>query len=220
MSPRAVLLDFDGLICDTERAARRSWEETWADCGLRFPDDVWGRMQGRPGGEAIALDALERALGKPVGADVRIRRRLRKQQLGEREPLRPGVAGLLEAARLRGIALAVVSSGHADWVEGHLARLGVRDRFAFVLSGDDVARHKPAPDVYLAALERLGVAARDALALEDSAVGIRAAHAAGVRCVAVPSAAGDRALLTEADLVVASAGAHVLDAAPYETSSR
>ncbi|MFE9402173.1 HAD family hydrolase [Streptomyces sp. NPDC006530] len=226
MSPRAVLLDFDGLMCDTERAARRSWEETWAYCGLVFPHGLWRRMQGRSDGESIALDSLAAALGRPVTADLRDRRRRRKQELSDLEPLRPGVAELIEGARSQGLPVAVVSSSRADWVEGHVARLAVGDRFAFVLSGRDAERHKPAPDLYLAALDRLGPAGVDAravLALEDSPVGVRAARAAGMRCVAVPSSVGDAALLTAADAVVAAPGAYLLEAdwkPPNQTRDR
>lgn len=223
MPPLALFLDFDGLICDTERAARRSWEETWAEYGRTFPDELWQRMAGRSDGEAIALAALAPALGRPADEKLRNRRTRRKRELSEREPLRPGVRELLDAARTQGIPVAVVSSSSAGWVDGHLSRLQVRDRFAFVLTGDQVVRHKPAPDLYLAALARMGVAAKDALALEDSPVGVRAARAAGVRCVAVPSSDGDAGRLADADAVVGVPGAYLLEAEwnrPHEVRSR
>jgi HAD superfamily hydrolase (TIGR01509 family) len=204
MPVRALLLDFDGLICDTERAARKSWEELYREVGLTFPAHAWRRMAGRRDGEAVALADLAARLGRPVDAATRDRRRRRKAALAAREPLRPGVAELTSAAVDQGLTLAVVSSSSAAWVYGHLARLGVYDRFEVVVTGDDVTAHKPAPDAYRLALARTQVWPAEAVAFEDSPAGVRAARAAGVRCVAVPSGAGDRRELAGADLVLES----------------
>ena len=83
--------------------------------------------------------------------------------------------------------LAVASSSPQDLIELVLELAGIREDFAVVLSSERVARGKPAPDVYLAALERLGVPAPEAVAVEDSTAGIQAARAAGMRVVAVPN---------------------------------
>ncbi|MER7728144.1 HAD family phosphatase [Streptomyces sp. NPDC096323] len=220
MIPRALFLDFDGLICDTERAARRSWDETWARLGVRFPEELWERMEGRADGEQLALDALGAALGRPPEAGVRDTRALLKKRLSEREPLRPGVGRLLALARRGGLPLAVVSSSPAAWVEGHLARLGVRDHFAVVVTRETAERHKPAPDLYLAALARMGVAPFEAEALEDSAVGVQAARSAGLRCVAVPASGGAAERVTEADLVVADFEEYLRQAAWTDVDER
>ena len=201
---RALLLDFDGLICDTERAARRSWEELYGEFGLRLGPQVWARMAGRADGESTAIADLSGRLGGPLADATRAERRLRKAALCEREPLRPGVRTLIAAAADRGITVAVVSSSSRTWVEGHLHRLGVRDEIAVVVCGEDAARPKPAPDLYHVALARTGVSRGEALAFEDSPVGVRAARAAGVRCVAVPGTAADRGELRDADAVVDS----------------
>lgn len=204
MPIRALLLDFDGLVCDTEAAARRSWDELYRERGLAFPPRLWAQMVGRADGEAIAVADLARRIGRPVDAAMRAQRRRRKAALCSQEPLRPGVDELTAAAGRLGLTVAVVSSSSLAWVQSHLVRLGIRDRIHVVVTGDDVARPKPAPDLYRAALARTGVPAADALAFEDSATGIRAARAAGVRCVAVPSSAGDRDALRAADVVLDS----------------
>ena len=141
-------------------------------------------------------------------------RRRRKRWLADREPLLPGVAGLLDAAAQRDIPVVVVSSSPRSWVNGHLTRLGAADRLAFLVTGEDAVSHKPAPDLYLAALSRAGVAARTAVALEDSPSGVQAARGAGVPCVAVAGsggAAGTRYDLTAADLVLDSVERFDLD---------
>lgn len=211
--PGAVFLDFDGLICETEQAARQSWIDCYERHGLEFPATMWPCMAGRSNGERVALADLAQRLGRvPSPEDVAWRRR-RKQVLADREPPRPGVAALIGAARRRGIPVAVVSSSPRAWVAGHLARTGLDGSLAFVLTGDDEKRHKPAPDLYQAALRRAGVAPARAVALEDSLVGLQAARAAGLWCVLVPSAATWPTWLPGADVTLASAERFDLDAA-------
>jgi HAD superfamily hydrolase (TIGR01509 family) len=212
MLVRALFLDFDGLICDTERAARRSWDEFYREFGLAFPACLWKRMAGRADGESVAVADLSRQLGTPVTDVLRARRRRRKQALCETEPLRPGVAALIAAAARHGLTLAVVSSSPLAWVRGHLARLGIQDRFAVIVSGDDVARGKPAPDLYQMALLRTGLTANQAIAFEDSPTGVRAAKAARLRCIAVPNAAGGADGLSHADVVLGSLESYALGA--------
>jgi HAD superfamily hydrolase (TIGR01509 family) len=214
MQARALFLDFDGLICDTERAVRRSWDEAYRELGLVFPGSVWEQIAGRPDGETVALADLSRRLGGPVTAALRARRVLRKQALSAAEPLRPGVAALIAEATRRGLTLAVVSSSPRRWVQEHLLRLGVLDRFAIIVCGDDVARHKPAPDSYQLALRRAGLTADQVIAFEDSPPGVRAALAADLRCVAVPNAASNAMDLSRATVVLDSLEHFQLDAEP------
>lgn len=204
MATDALLLDFDGLICDTERAAYRSWAMLYARHGLKFPDEVWAAIAGRPTGESYAARDVAERLGRDLSAEELAERRRDKARLADAEPLRPGIAQLLESAAQREIPCAVVSSARRDWVFGHLRRLAVLDRFTVVVTGEQVKAHKPAPDLYLLALDLLEVGPRASLALEDSPVGVAAAKAAGLTCVAVPSAHGARAALIMADLVLDS----------------
>jgi HAD superfamily hydrolase (TIGR01509 family) len=211
MRLRAILCDFDGLICDTEQAAYRSWAETYAGFGLTFSPAVWVSMMGHRSGESVAVADIEHRLGRPVTAAVLARWRHRKWELCQREPVRPGVTELIDCAAGRGVDLAVVSSSARSWVEGHLSRLGLRHRFSVVVTGDDVTRPKPAPDPYRAALTAIGLPAGDTLAFEDSAPGVRSARSASVRCVAVPGPASQRAGLQQADLVLDSLADAPLD---------
>ncbi len=212
MPVRALFFDFDGLICDTESAARRSWEELYAGFGLCFPSSVWAAMTGHPAGEQVALADLGRRLGRPLDRATRAARRRRKYELCRAEPLRPGVAELLGAATDRGLALTMVSSSPRSWVEPHLARLGVRNRFGAVVTGDRVTAPKPAPALYRYALWLAGLQPGAAVAFEDSPVGVAAARAAGIRCVAVPGPAVATADLSGADLVIADLATYDLDA--------
>ena len=212
-APRALFLDFDGLICDTERAAHQSWQELYTRLGLVFDRRVWARMTGRSNGEDTATAELARRLGRPLRSGELAWRRERKQWLCDQEPLRPGVAALIDAAAGRALALAVVSSSSRSWVRPHLERLHVHHRFHVVVTGDDTPAHKPAPDLYHLALARTGLGPGAVVAFEDSPSGVRAAQAAGLRCVAVPSSVGSRADVAGADVVLDSLADYRPDAA-------
>ena len=203
MRPHALFLDFDGLICDTERAAFRSWQELYAWHGLEFGRDLWARMAGNARGEDVAVADLSRRHRAPTASELAWRR-ARKRLLCNQEPLRAGVVRLLDTAAAYGVPVAVVSSSPRAWVVGHLDRLGIADRVAPVITGDDVAHHKPAPDLYHLALGFARVRPADAVAFEDSGPGVRAAKAARLWCVAVPSSVGSRASVAAADLILDS----------------
>ena len=98
----------------------------------------------------------------------------------------------------------IASSSTGDWVRGHLARLGILDRFECLRCRDDVAHAKPEPDLYIAVLECLGVGASEAIAIEDSPHGITAAKRAGMRCVAIPNSITARLDLSHADVTLTS----------------
>lgn len=120
------------------------------------------------------------------------------------QKLLPGVAEHLEEARAIGLKLGVASSSTRDWVGGHLARLGILDRFVCLRCRDDVANAKPEPDLYIAVLECLGVLASEAIAVEDSPNGVLAAKRAGLRCVAIPNSITARLDLGQADVLLGS----------------
>jgi len=118
----------------------------------------------------------------------------------------PGVLELLDLAHSNGTPLAVASSSTRDWVEPHLERLGLRERFAAVLTRDDVERAKPAPDLFTAAARALDVSAARTIVFEDSFNGCTAAKAAGMICVVAPNRITTIQDFAHADLVVASLG--------------
>ncbi|BBJ37321.1 hypothetical protein SSPO_000390 [Streptomyces antimycoticus] len=101
----------------------------------------------------------------------------------------------------------------------HLTRLGLVGRLAFTVTGDDTPRHKPAPDLYLLALRRVGAEAAACLAVEDSPPGVRAAKAAGLRCVAVAGSGAAARGTLGADLVLARLDLLELHGAPARTTA-
>ncbi len=183
---RALIFDFDGLMVDTETSEFLAWREQYREQGQELEAADWIRAVGYVGGFDPRAE-LESRLGRALDwTELDSRRRRRHHELIPDRPL-PGVRALVEAARARGLGLAVASNSSRDWVEQGLARVGLREAFRIIRGRDDFRRPKPDPEVYLAALQALGAEARECLALEDSEPGVRAAKAAGLKVVAVPS---------------------------------
>ncbi|MGE3541612.1 MAG: HAD family hydrolase [Candidatus Tectimicrobiota bacterium] len=204
---RALIFDFDGLILDTEGPEFQSWQEIYQAHGCTLPLEVWGTAIGTVG----AFDPyayLEAQLGTPVPRETLHRqRRQRCDALIAQQAVLPGVHDYLLAATRQGLALAVASSSSRTWVQGHLTRLALEQHFHCVKCRDDVVHPKPDPALYLAALAALGVRPEEAIALEDSPHGVRAAKRAGLFCVAVPNALTRQLPLDHADVQLSSLAA-------------
>lgn len=194
-APKALLLDLDGLIVDTEPLHQQAFQVVMRRRGIELPPDIMGSLIGYD--QVTNLRDLKRIYGLQESVDDLLIERMQVyEDLVLTEPI-PVLAGFWELdhrARELGLKRAVVSSSTFRQVHVVLSRLlegtecaDYRRFFDHVLTGDDVAQTKPAPDLYLLALERLGVTAAECLALEDSPVGLTAAVTAGIRCLAVPS---------------------------------
>lgn len=206
----ALILDFDGLILDTESPIFEEWRATFRERGQELGLDVWQHALGTHGtydpcthlaeltGETFDHEALRQ--------EVRARNMVRCETL----ELLPGVRDRVEEARGLGLRTAVASSSSSMWVEGWLERHGIRDLFDTVCSRDHVERVKPAPDLFLLAATRLGVAPERCVVFEDSPNGIRAARAAGMRCVAIPNPVTCTLPMEGAHLVLSSLSAQSL----------
>lgn len=201
---RALVFDFDGLILETETPAYQSWAEIYREHGHELPMDRWHGYVGSdtgfdPAGHLAALvgEGLDREA-------TQARRDARKTELIAVLDVMVGVRDYVADAKRVGLLLAVASSSSRAWVLGHLERLGLGAQWDAVRTRDDVARTKPAPDLYLSAVAALGVAPAEAVAFEDSLNGVAAAKDAGLLCVAVPNALTAGMDLSRADLRLAS----------------
>jgi HAD superfamily hydrolase (TIGR01509 family) len=202
---RALLFDFDGVLWDSERASFQAWRETYAEHGQEYSLDRFAGILGTlHGGDP--LGELERLVGPSFDrAAVGERRRRRKMALLEGARPLPGVVEYLNEARTRSLRLAIVSTDDLAWISGGLRRLRIADRWDLIECAEgDVARAKPSPALYLAALERLAMGPDEAIAIEDSPNGIAAAKGAGLFCLAVANAVTEQLDLGAADLVVRS----------------
>lgn len=198
----AFVFDFDGLIIDTEWCEYTSIAEQFARFGLTYEVGHFQQFVGTawPTGW---VDEIESQSVEPIDREALVaQRRARRDELLAEYDVMPGVYALLDVARANGFGLAVASSSSREWVEGHLARLGLRSRFDAVLTRNDVAEAKPAPDLFIAAAAALGVAARASVAFEDSHNGSRAAKAATMTCVVAPNRITEVQDFSHVDLVV------------------
>lgn len=210
---KALVFDFDGLILETETPAFQTWSELYREHGHELPRDRWVQ---NIGASTWAFDALEHLAslvqGGPFDREaIRARRSARQVELVAALETMAGVREYLRDARRLGLKVAVASSASEAYVCGHLERLKVRDGIEVVVCRDQVARGKPFPDLYLRAVDDLGVTAGETIAFEDSPNGIAAAKAAGLRCVAVPNPITSTLDLSAADLRLDSLGDLGLD---------
>jgi HAD superfamily hydrolase (TIGR01509 family) len=184
--PAALLFDMDGLLLDTERLCVELWVE--ASAVLGWPVDRAVPLACVGLDEAATRAKVLELCGRGYPYDrameaLRVGFEARRASGGL--SLRPGARVILERAASLGLALAVATSTRRASAERSLAAAGIRAYFAAVVGGDEVERSKPAPDIYLAAAARLGVAPALCLGLEDSPAGLASLAAAGVRAVFV-----------------------------------
>lgn len=182
----AVAFDMDGLMFNTEELYQQVGRILLGRRGHQLTQQLLDRMMGRPSRVAYQamidmhqLDASIEQLQQEtdeVFPDI-LRRQLRTL---------PGLIELLEALERNGIAKAVVTSSRRRFADQVLSQFDLLERFQFVLTGEDVERGKPAPDIYLMAAEQWRLSATAMLVLEDSAAGCQAAVAAGAFTIAVP----------------------------------
>jgi HAD superfamily hydrolase (TIGR01509 family) len=201
---RAIVFDFDGLILDTEEPVYRSWVEVYEAHGQTLPFERWVQIVGSTTTEFHPQRHLEERLGRPLSQEVIDGRIGRRTEMILAQQVLPGILQYLDDATALGLKLGVASSSTRDWVSGHLERLGILGRFGCVRCRDDVNNAKPAPDLYLAVLDCLGVSPAEALSIEDSPNGVIAAKRAGMLCVAIPNSITATLDLSQADLVLRS----------------
>jgi putative hydrolase of the HAD superfamily len=203
---QAIIFDFDGLLMDTESTSFLSWQYEWGQWGLTLEvaDFFFANHGGDVTEDRYAM--LATAVGPRFDRAVSHRRRVAyREKLHEQLDLADGLRGWLDEAAGLGLRLAVASSSPLEWLTTHLGRAGVLDLFDVLAGGDEVGRHKPAPDVYELALGRLSLSGTAAVAVEDTAHGVAAAHAAGMRCIAIPNPFVAAERVRHADLVLPSA---------------
>jgi HAD superfamily hydrolase (TIGR01509 family) len=182
----AVVFDLDGVLVDSEQAWDRARRELVDERGGTWKDDATRAMMGMSAPEWSAY--LRDELGVPLAAEE-IDREVVRRLVAVYEQELPVLPGAREAVARLGDAfpLGLASSSNRPVIDHVLDALGVADRFAATVSSEEVARGKPAPDVYLEACRRLGADPRSCVAIEDSENGIRSAAAAGLAVIAVPN---------------------------------
>jgi len=202
-----VIFDFDGLILDTETAELIAWQSIYDEHGQPLDMPYWLSLVG-VGAEFVCerpAPRLSRLIGgTPSAAELSTEQHRRFEESMIGASARDGVVELIRSCKAEGIPIAVASSSGHEWVERFLAQLGFLGEFNAVVCREDAPLAKPAPDLYLEACRRLGVDPANAVALEDSINGIRAAKQAGMTAIAVPCPATASMDFREADGVLAT----------------
>lgn len=183
--PAAVIFDMDGLMLDSERASVRCWARASAEVGMEIEHGYWLRMVGH--GTAACEQILRERMDDARIAQLMARCSvLYDAEVQAGLPLRPGIVELLQWLQAQGIPRGVATTTRRPRAPHKLETAGLLPYFQSITAGNDVARPKPAPDIYLLAASRIGVDPARCLALEDSPAGVRAALAAGMTVIQVP----------------------------------
>ena len=182
----AVVFDLDGVLLDSEQRWNEAKAALVRETGGRWREEAPTVMMGMSSPEWSAY--LRDELGVPMDADAISRDVVRRMQEGYRDklPLLPGAGEAVRSLAARW-PLGLASSSNREIIDGVLELAGFADCFRVTLSSEEVQRGKPAPDVYLEAARRLGVAPECCVAIEDSSNGLRSAAAAGMVVIAVPN---------------------------------
>ncbi|MCI0491577.1 MAG: HAD family phosphatase [Planctomycetes bacterium] len=203
MSKTAVIFDVDGVLVDSYQAHFRSWQQLFSTLNVEYGEAAFAADFGR-----TSRDILCRRLRGDL-SEERIQELDRQKEANYRDivrhdfPAMEGAAELIDSLATAGFLLAIGSSGPPENVELAIEHLDPLGQITAVVTGNDVTRGKPDPQVFLIAAERLGVLPAMCVVVEDAAHGVEAAHGAGMRCVALTGTT-TRDNLAKADLVVDS----------------
>ncbi len=201
-SLHAVIWDLDGVIIDSAEEHRQAWQRLAQEEGIQLSDaDFWATF-GKRNDDIIPViwgpQPLQRVQALANRKEAYFRELIRKTGAAL-----PGSIELLRGLHEAGFLQALASSAPIENIQLISEVLGLRQYFTALVSGETVAHGKPAPDIFLKAAKELGTSPGQCLVIEDAVAGVQAAHAAGMRCIAV---AGNRDLpgLREAELMVKS----------------
>jgi len=186
---KAVLFDHDGTLVESEDVHHAIWNQVLQPYGVHIPVDVFRtEFSGLPAiNNAVDLKRRHGLTAEPADlADAK--NRLTASYLETHAfPLMPGVRESLAQVKAAGLRRGVVTGARRFAIAATLRSYAMEPEFEVVVSADDVQHSKPAPESYLLALERMGLQAHEAVALEDTSHGVASAVAAGVACVAIPT---------------------------------
>jgi HAD superfamily hydrolase (TIGR01509 family) len=221
MTIKGLIFDFDGVILDTETPEFKVLQDVFQTYGAFLPINEYSAALGSSFAAFDPFVYLEEKIKRPIDHQALYKAyKERSLDIIKQQPLLPGVTQMLDRASQLGLSLAVASSSPYDWVASHLARLGLIERFDFILTCEDVVHVKPDPELYLKSVAKMGIEPGEAIAFEDSPNGIKAARRAGLFCVAVPNPVTLQLDTDHADLVIDSLLSVTLDSLLEKASSK
>ncbi len=182
---KAAIFDMDGLLIDSERIIMQACIVAAQQIGITYTQAQYAELIGRAGPDSTRLmieqlNGVENFNRVMHGLDVELAKR------NHTFPLKTGALELLRRYQAAGVICSVASSSATQHITHRLSQVGVLDYFSHITSGQEVKNGKPNPDIYLLAIQKLGLNVDDCIAFEDSEAGARAAIAAGLKVVVVP----------------------------------
>ncbi len=185
--PRTVIFDLDGVIFDSETVVRNGWRYA---AGIMKIDDIDRLFLQAVGTNHAQTEAMvKRELGEDFSyAELRRYSSIYFREFTARNglPVKPGVRELLEYLKKQNRKIGLASSSNMEYIRRELNTAGLLGYFSTIVSGDQFARSKPEPDIYLTACEKIGTDPEEAYAIEDSYNGIISASRAGMHPIMVP----------------------------------
>lgn len=203
MTIKAIIFDFDGTLMDTETCGYEAFCKVYKQYGQELALEKWAICIGTVNAPFDPYTHLQELTGKPLDRAQLVEQfeKLHDEEL-QGATLRPGVQEILDEAKQLGLRIGLASSSDRVWIDRHLKEQGIAHYFEVICTRDDVQRAKPDPALYLLAMERLGVKADEAVAVEDSLNGLTAAKLAGLKAIAVPNPVTAQMNLSQADVML------------------
>lgn len=186
---QALFFDFDGTLVNSEPLHCQMWQQVLAEYGVELTEQQYKtHYAGVP--TALNAEDMVTRFTLPVAHSVlsAAKKALTRTVVAEQGfPLMPGAREILAHFAANNLTLAIVTGAALNNVEETLRAHAMGHYFSLIVSGEDIRRNKPAPDCYLLAMEKMGITPQQCLALEDTEAGVKAAAAAGVPCLAIPT---------------------------------
>lgn len=178
---RGLIFDCDGTLADTMPLHYRAWAAAMRHHGAEFPEAIFWEMAGIPTARIIELLNERHGWNVPVAAGAELKEKLYLDLIHEVRPIEPVAQVVRQYAGK--LPMAVATGGTRAIVTRTLAAVGLERAFQAIVTADDVAHGKPAPDIFLESARRLGVEPARCLVFEDADLGVQAATAAGMRVI-------------------------------------
>ncbi|HEX9027284.1 MAG TPA: HAD family phosphatase [Clostridium sp.] len=202
---KAVIFDMDGVIIDSEPIHLKVDIETMKALGCNISIEELEKYVGATNEYMFADIKKNYNISKSIEEIINYKVEMTKQKIiqSDLEPIE-GIKELLSELKNKNIPTAIASSSPRSFIDVVVSKFKLQDYFRFIVSGEEVANGKPAPDVYIETAKKLGMLPRDCTVIEDSKNGVLAAKAAGMKCIGFQNVNSGNQDLSKADTIVKS----------------
>ncbi|MDO8600904.1 MAG: HAD family phosphatase [bacterium] len=203
---KAVILDFDGTVVDSESVNVAAAIQTFQELGYPLSDAQKERVLGKSSKDFIPVFLQELGLLPELFENLYQKNWKNYLALWDTDMVKPMpfACEVIKALHDRGVVLSIATSNHHVSVEKFISRFGFHDTFRYILTGEDVVERKPHPEIYIAMQEKLALPAGDIIAVEDTGHGLASAKDAGLRCAVVPTSFSRGHDFSRADYILSS----------------